>query len=423
MKVASSYAVEIKNINKKAVKETLEYYRKALAFLIPVADDNWDYIISFPSMLYQSRALRDLVHTTKNNRAHYAEFDKMFYKMPCYFLRACTIDAVGSVSSYRSNLEKNKTSKLGVNRLAVPAFYYDNMYKESNDGTASIKLRFNGDWKWFKLNLKKTDLKYIRKYWSHVAKSAPTLEKRHNKCFLRFSFEENVKLSENKNIVCAVDLGINNDAVCSILNKDGTILNRKFINFSSDKDHLYHVLNRIKGFQQKHGSHNSGSYWRYVTAINDELAKRTANSIVEFAYTNKADVIVFEHLEPHFKGWRSQKLHHWKKNTIQTVVEHKAHRLGMRISRVCAKYSSQLAFDGSGKVKRDSENYSLCTFTTGKRYNCDLNASYNIGARYFIRELSKSVPAKEWSRLLAKVPEAERRTSCTLNTLKQLVTA
>ena len=53
---------------------------------------------------------------------------------------------------------------------------------------------------------------------------------------------------------------------------------------------------------------------------------------------------------------------------------------------------------GSGKVERgtyvqngvEKYNYSICTFPNGKQYHCDLNASYNIGARYFIRELLKS---------------------------------
>jgi hypothetical protein len=60
------------------------------------------------------------------------------------------------------------------------------------------------------------------------------------------------------------------------------------------------------------------------------------------------------------------------------------------------------------------------SFTNKKQYNCDLNASYNIGALYFIREITKTLPAKERSRVSAKVPDIERRTSNTLNTLKQL---
>ena len=36
--------------------------------------------------------------------------------------------------------------------------------------------------------------------------------------------------------------------------------------------------------------------------------------------------------------------------------------------------------------------YDMCLFTTGKMYNCDLNASYNIGARYFLRAMLKDLP-------------------------------
>ena len=45
---------------------------------------------------------------------------------------------------------------------------------------------------------------------------------------------------------------------------DGTILARKFINFASDKDHLYHVLNRIKKFQRLHGSREAHNFWAYL---------------------------------------------------------------------------------------------------------------------------------------------------------------
>ena len=59
-------------------------------------------------------------------------------------------------------------------------------------------------------------------------------------------------------------------------------------------------------------------------------------------------------------------------------------------------------------------------FSTGKIYNCDLNASYNIGARYFIREIIKSLPVTKGQQLLAKVPEAVYRSTCTLSTLISL---
>ena len=81
-------------------------------------------------------------------------------------------------------------------------------------------------------------------------------------------------------------------------------------------------------------------------------------------------------------------------------------------------------FDSSGEVLRGKDagfsTNRLCRFANGKIYNCDLSASYNIGARYFIREIQKSISAKRWSDIQARVPECEKRTWCTYNTLLQI---
>ena len=142
----------------------------------------------------------------------------------------------------------------------------------------------------------------------------------------------------------------------------------------------------------------------------------------KLVYENHADIIIFEYLKTKGKisGRKKQRLHLWRKRDIQKRCEHQAHRKGMRVSRVCAWNTSRLAYDGSGSVSRDPENHSLCVFQTGKRYNCDLSASYNIGARYFIRELLKSLPVTERSLLEAKVPPVKRRTSCVYADLKEL---
>ena len=106
---------------------------------------------------------------------------------------------------------------------------------------------------------------------------------------------------------------------------------------------------------------------------------------------------------------------------MQSMVENKAHRLGMRISRVCAWGTSKLAYDGSGYVERGIDgNYSICRFKNGKIYNCDLSASYNIGARYYIREIIKSLPETARLGIQAKVPECTKRTTCTFSTLLSL---
>ena len=114
---------------------------------------------------------------------------------------------------------------------------------------------------------------------------------------------------------------------------------------------------------------------------------------------------------------------------MQSIVTDKAHRLGIRISRVNAWNTSRLAFDGSGRVLRGQQSektngsYSVCEFQTGKVYNCDLNATYNIGARYFIRTLLKSLPATERLAVEAKVPSCAKRSTCTLSTLISLYAA
>ena len=112
-----------------------------------------------------------------------------------------------------------------------------------------------------------------------------------------------------------------------------------------------------------------------------------------------------EHLDISGKAKRkskAQRLHMWRKREIQDIVEHQAHRAGIRVRYINPRNTSRLAFDGSGEVLRDQRNASLCRFTTGKQYNCDLNASYNIGARYFIREFLKPVSETERSRLWQK---------------------
>ena len=96
----------------------------------------------------------------------------------------------------------------------------------------------------------------------------------------------------------------------------------------------------------------------------------------------------------------------------------------LRISYHC---STSITGQPAGVLGADSgytdpvpENHSLCTFQTGKQYNCDLSASYNIGARYFIRELLKPLPETERSSLEAKVPAVKRRTSCVYADLRKL---
>lgn len=142
--------------------------------------------------------------------------------------------------------------------------------------------------------------------------------------------------------------------------------------------------------------------YRWIRNANRALSIETARKLIEVAVLYSVDCIVFEYLDSKGKirGKKfRERIHLWRKNDVQKRVELQAHRLGMRLSRVCAWGTSKYAFDGSGVVDRHSiyhfehgkkvYNYSLCTFQNGKIYNCDLSAAQNIGARFFLREYQK----------------------------------
>lgn len=439
MKLTSSYAVEIKHID-KLFRQTIRIYNNAISFCIKVFEEHWDTLKGLDTYNRDRSAYAEkLVHSTKFNKAVYPEFDIKFNKMPCYMRRSVVNTALGYLASYHSNLENWECENNGnsnpptlqthLNKL--PVFYKDNMYRDNCEGDAvRLKLFVNNDWNWVVVNLKHTDVVSIERRLRASAKmSVPMLEKKNKKWFLRFAFEENADLNKKlvfEQRILAVDLGINTDATCSVMDINGAILARKFINFASDKDHLYHTLNKIKKIQQRYGSHNINKLWRYAKFYNEELAKKIADAITDTAIEFNCDVIVFEYLDMKGKkrGSKKQKLAMWNKNTIQRIVEHKAHKNGIRISHICAWGTSKLAFDGSGEVLRGKDaklgTYELCRFSDGKVYNCDLSASYNIGARYFIKEIEKSTTAKQWSDIVAKVPECQKRTQCTYATLLKI---
>ena len=436
MKIVSSYGIEIKHLN-KAFLSTVAIYNNAITYCVDIFENEWSNIETLDAI--QRKGYCDkLIHGTSKRPAKYIDFDIKFTKMPSYMRRSVINSVLGYLSSYHSNLDnwynngcKGKKPKLQKHLNQCPTFYKDNMYVADNINSdiVQLKLFINNDWNWVIVKLKHTDMQYIRKHFLHKKMSVPTLEKKHHKWYLRFAFEEDVKLNNTsieQQTILAVDLGINTDATCSVMKSDGTILARKFINFASDKDQITHTLNKIKGVSQKYGSYNTTKLWRVARFRNEELARKIAKTITDYAIEQNVDVIVFEHLDTKGdkKGKYKQKLHMWKKNTIQNLVEHKAHRNGIRISHICAWNTSRLAYDGSGVVLRGKDvgfnTYELCKFTNGRTYNCDLSASYNIGARYFIRELEKSISAKKWSLIQAKVPECVKRTQCTYNTLLEI---
>lgn len=440
MKIMSSYAIKL-NGDLKALETSITIYRDALHFVIPIVNTHWDEMKDFEYDNQRMAYAEKLVHTTKENEAPYL-FDVEFPKFPSYLRRAVLNRSIGIISSYRSNLanwEEKKVEleakgeklpqapRLWTRHFDYPAYYKQNLFRNFNPITQTIDLKVfkNGDWVYETYTLKTSDCNYYQKNLANKKQNVPVITKKGRRFYATFSYEENVPLIAEDKIekICAIDLGLNTDATCCIMGADGTVYARKFIHFSEEHDQLNTQLGRIKR-NQKRGNKKNTRLWKRVTGISQAIADKTAQAIFEFGGQHGVDVFVLEFLE--FKGKQAVKrAHFWRYKRIFSVLGMKAHRHGLRIARVNARNTSRLAFDGSGTVKRGwkiskETPYSIIQFASGKFYNADLNAAYNIGARYWIRYHLKTVSETERLVLEAKVPHVTKRITCTLSHLISL---
>lgn len=470
MEITSSYGVRIPRADKakpdgltKAQAETLaatvRVYREALAFCTEVASQSWDALEPLRDKERRTCCER-MIHATKDNpQPAYPDFDKRFYKLPSYLRRAAIAEALGAVSSHRSSLErweaegrKGNPPKLGIDRFAFPTLYKGGMRREVDVEacTVQVKVYSRSDWVWMELPLKKGDLGYIARRFGPGQVSNPTLERRGKVWSLRFACTQESELTDtapHEGRVLGVDLGLNTCATCCVMEPDGTVAGRVFIDFPAEKDRLEHARNRVRKAQQAfsgHGIYGGGArmprLWAKVDGINRDLAGKVASAIVDAAALYSCDYIVFENLSGCRGGKRNLSL--WRKQEIQRVAAHRAHVLGMRVRTVCAWNTSRLAFDGSGRVYRGKRgleqavadgvigrqradklgrvNAQTCVLPSGKAYNCDLNASYNIAARFLVREILKSLPETARLGMQAKVPACSKGTTATLSALIDL---
>ncbi len=359
-----------RRVDDRSMQQTAEICLEALRFCVDVALKEWDHV----KAQERRRAFDILLHGSKKEAPKYPEFDIRFSNMPAYMRRALIADAVGMVKSYRSNHANWKAlspAERGVEpKIGFPSRYeltfYDQERKMSNlaEGQIGLKLYNGKTWDWY--------------YFEISASDAGKLAYR----------------------ILAVDLGINAAASWCVMKADGTVHAKGVIHLPCEEDRLNHMINRKRMYQQ--AGKKSHCVYRWIRNANRALSIETARKLIEVAVLYSVDCIVFEYLDSKGKirGKKfRERIHLWRKNDVQKRVELQAHRLGMRLSRVCAWGTSKYAFDGSGVVDRHSiyhfehgkkvYNYSLCTFQNGKIYNCDLSAAQNIGARFFLREYQK----------------------------------
>ncbi len=440
--------LKVNKYQKKLLLLTVAEYRKFLKPLVFIVNAEWK-IIGNLSDKEKINYLEKSIHvTSKNIDTKYLYYQKVinkypsFRKFPSYLRRAAIADAIGIVSSFQtryrewqSGRRKHKfvrPPRLTTMCQSYPALYKGQQVKYNNDyQTVDLKVWNGCDWVWLeKIPVKGHGLNRHKVIGNQI--KSPALVVNSKTCQLSMPVKIKPIKKEDADYVCSVDLGINNGATCSIVGHDGTVKARKFINRARDIDRRNKrrmmITKKSKQTHKKTGQKFVKGFcqglYRKSSNINLEISRYISREIIEFAKLHNVKVIVIEDLA----GWKAkagkrgtlmrQKFHLWCHQKIVEILNNRWTELGGIVQTVNPKYTSAYAFDGSGKVKRNKKNYSLCVFPSGKQYNADLSASYNIGARYWYSVL---IGDKYFSRVFVSERSTNTlRTPVTLGTLRSL---
>ncbi len=436
---------------KKLLQLTIIQYRKFLFPVVIIVNAHWTHLITLTDKEKVNWVEKAVHLTSKNPNPKYRYYQKVidkypsFRKFPSYLRRAAIAEALGIVSSFQTRYQEWQSGVRKHRQVRPPSLTamcrsYPALYKgqqiKYNENYQSVDLKvWNGsDWVWLTgIPIKRHGLNRHLILGNELKSPALVVNKK--TCQLSMPVKIKPVKKEDSDYVCSVDLGINNAATCSIVGKDGTVKARKFINPARDIDRRNRrrmmITKKSKQTHQKTGEKFPKGFcrglYRKSNHINLEISRKVARQIIEFAQLHKVKVIVIENLA----GWKAkagkksplmrQKFHLWCHQKIVEILSNRWTELGGNVQTINPKYTSAYAFDGSGKVKRNKKNYSLCVLPNGKQYNADLSASYNIGARYWYSVL---VGDKYFSRVFVSQSSTNTlRTPVCLETLRSLATS
>lgn len=376
---------------------TVREYRAYCKALSYVVIGHWVQISEASS---QCAAVEKLIHqTSKNPHPKHSYFGKRFYKFPSYLRRAAIEFVCGQVSSFLTRYRTwqsgdrqrrdAKPPRFNPESGCYPALYRGQCIKFHNDfGVAQIKVWNGSDWVWVSVPI--TGLRQ-RHLLEHSKGLSPYLIVKGGKAHLSVPFKLHPKKLSGA-LVCAVDVGINTTATATIVSSGGTVIARRFLHRGTDIDCRDKVLGQIRAkakLTQKLSKGFCKGLYRRAAGLNHNMAQHLSKALVQFALEYGAHVIVFEDLQ----GWKpkggrkrstlKQRFHGWLHRLLVQLTENKFVEVGGKVGLVYPRGTSSWAYDGSGKLQRSKANYALATFQTGKRFNCDLNGSYNIAARYW----------------------------------------
>ena len=394
---------------KELLQNTVSEFRRLVRCLVGVVHTHWS-TIGLLDAKSQIPAIEKLIHqTTKNPSPRYQYFDRRFYKFPSYYRRGAIQFAVGQVSSFntryrdwQSGIRKRKNAsppRLNADCGTYPALYKGQCIKLSQDSNSALIKVFTGtDWIWTTVGITGHRERHLNP--NNVRKS-PYLIVNDKGCHLSVPFQiKTPKLKDTESVLSA-DLGINTTITISVVNFDGTVSHREFIHPGRDIDRRDKRLKLISKKASLTGKLQRGfarGLYRKAGNINREIGQKVSARLVKIAKQYDVKYIVFEHL----KGWRprggqkrstlKQRFHNWLHRRIVNLTEMKWSELGGKVVLVNPRGTSSYAFDGSGKLKRNNQNYALAQFANSKFYNADLSASYNIGARGILQLMGGNSP-------------------------------
>ncbi|MDJ0532968.1 MAG: transposase [Xenococcaceae cyanobacterium MO_207.B15] len=392
---------------RELLEKTVCEFRCLVRCLVGVIYTHWSSIGQLDAKS-QIPAVEKLIHpTTKNPSPKYQYFNQRFYKFPSYYRRGAIQFAIGQVSSFvtryrewQSGIRNRKDALpplLNADCGTYPPLYKGQCVKFADDlCSAAIKVFTGSDWIWITVGITGHRERHLNP--SNQRKS-PYLIVSKRGCHLSVPFKiKKLKLADTESVL-SVDLGINTTATVSIVNFNGTVSHREFIHPGRDIDRRDKRLKRIRAKARRTGKLYKGfcrSLYRKANNINREIGQKVSSRLIKIAQQYRVKYIVFEHL----LGWRpkggkkrstlKQRFHNWLHRRIVNLTEMKWSELGGKVIFVNPRGTSSYAFDGSGKLKRDKNNYELAMFANGKKYNCDLSASYNIGARFIYQLTSRN---------------------------------
>ncbi|MEM8830781.1 MAG: transposase [Cyanobacteria bacterium P01_G01_bin.19] len=415
------------------LNDTVTIYRDMVRRLISVVNLRWKEIAVVEA---QQRYVEQLFHATKDNPN--PKFGKFFgagtrlYKFPSYLRRAAINDAIGHVSSFhtryrdwQTGMRKRKTAKppgLNTSCGVYPDLYKNQCIKVAADyRSVEIKAYKNNDWAWETVKISSLARRHLI---PGVKQLSPTLVVKNGSASLSVPYWIPKAKANETNKYCGVDLGINTTAVCSIVDEAGLVHARKFIHDGKSLDkrdkHLARISKKARLTKKLHKGF-AKLHYRKAANISKNIANQAAKQIINFAITNNATTVVTENL----RNWKpkggkrksslKQRFHGWVKSAIADRLEQLGQEHGIKIVSVYARGTSSTAYDGTGKVKRDKDNYALGSFSTGKRYAIDLSASYNIAAKYIAHKLK--LATKGGKLLVSQSSDSKPRSWASLSTL------